>query len=320
MNRFIRRIAMRLVLSILTVSIVVVTFGCAGEGGEPSESDAATGGTSGIGNITGGNGGAGGSDGGKAGVGGVAETDAGRAGQSGNPNGGSDANVSDAVIDVQLCPPCMAPPSPSCVGTGPCGCGPYDCPDAGGSSYHLQCNSTDSEFPPFSKSCESDEDCVLLGHQIDCCGSFTMIGVSVSDQEKFEAAESQCSSSFPMCECAQQPTIAEDGLRANDIGAFAVVCNTNQCSSTIDPEAISESDLNFCQRDSDCVVVPYSHCCGSTKTAINKRYLDAYNAHPEWQVFNDPATCAVIGVCRDDSNVTDAVCEFAPEGICQLEY
>ncbi|HEX7669188.1 MAG TPA: hypothetical protein VF395_06390, partial [Polyangiaceae bacterium] len=28
-------------------------------------------------------------------------------------------------------PPCAAPPRPNCVGSGPCGCGPYTCADAG---------------------------------------------------------------------------------------------------------------------------------------------------------------------------------------------
>jgi len=49
----------------------------------------------------------------------------GTGGASGAGSGmGGDAN----------CPPCVPPPSPDCVGTGPCGCGPYDCPDpcAGG--------------------------------------------------------------------------------------------------------------------------------------------------------------------------------------------
>jgi len=30
------------------------------------------------------------------------------------------------------CPPCAAPPDFSCVGSGPCGCGPYTCPTACG--------------------------------------------------------------------------------------------------------------------------------------------------------------------------------------------
>jgi hypothetical protein len=27
-----------------------------------------------------------------------------------------------------MCPPCQAPPSPDCVGRGPCGCAPFECP------------------------------------------------------------------------------------------------------------------------------------------------------------------------------------------------
>lgn len=30
---------------------------------------------------------------------------------------------------MQMCPPCVPPPSPYCVGGGPCGCGPYTCPE-----------------------------------------------------------------------------------------------------------------------------------------------------------------------------------------------
>lgn len=311
---------MRFFFCVLMVSIGVIMFGCADDddGSELIEDDAATSGTSGSGSGAGGAGDVDGSAGNNAGVGGTNET--GGTGQSNNKDAGLEASVNDAGTDTQLCPPCVSPPSPDCVGTGPCGCGPYKCPDAGGSSYNLRCESTNGDFPPFSKSCENDDDCVLLQHQTDCCGSFMMIGVSVSDQKNFESAESQCSSSLPLCDCLQQPIVAEDGFRANETGTFDVVCDENECYSTVDPEAISENDLAFCQRDSDCLVVPYSHCCGLTKTAINERFLDAYNNHPEWQVFNDPATCAVIGVCPDDTNVKNAVCEGAPLGVCRLEY
>jgi hypothetical protein len=40
------------------------------------------------------------------------------------------------------CPPCAAPPGPNCVGSGPCGCGPFTCADAGspsGSCGGVQC-------------------------------------------------------------------------------------------------------------------------------------------------------------------------------------
>jgi hypothetical protein len=62
------------------------------------------------------------------------------------------------------------------------------------------------------------------------------------------------------------------------------------------------------------------HCCGATKRAINSIWLDAYDAHPEWQFFDDPVTCAVIGACMDDSNVEAAVCEGMPDGRCRLVF
>ena len=58
---------------------------------------------------------------------------------TGRDGGVRDAQVSDGqvagdgqiILDGTICPPCVPPPSPDCVGTGICGCGPYRCPDAG---------------------------------------------------------------------------------------------------------------------------------------------------------------------------------------------
>jgi hypothetical protein len=83
---------------------------------------------------------------------------------------------------------------------------------------------------------------------------------------------------------------------------------------------ITEQDLDRCEQDADCIVVAYQHCCGATKRAINEAYLEEYNSHPEWQVFDDEATCATIGMCLDDSEVDTAVCEGAPEGRCSLVF
>jgi hypothetical protein len=90
------------------------------------------------------------------------------------------------------------------------------------------------------------------------------------------------------------------------------VCVGGQCTG-----GITEADLPLCLFTSDCIVVPYSHCCGATKRAINATYLSAYESHPEWQVFADPSVCAVIGVCPDDSAVTSATCA---DGLCALVY
>ncbi len=90
------------------------------------------------------------------------------------------------------------------------------------------------------------------------------------------------------------------------------VCVGGQCNGGID-----EADLAVCHYTSECIVVPYSHCCGATKRAINMAHLSAYESRPDWQVFDDPGVCAVIGVCPDDRAVTHATCV---DGQCTLVY
>jgi len=72
---------------------------------------------------------------------------------------------------------------------------------------------------------------------------------------------------------------------------------------------ITRNNLQKCEEDSECIIVPYSSCCGSTKKAINKDYLDEYNSHPSWQKFEDPERCALMGFCGYDSEVTSAKCD-----------
>ena len=82
---------------------------------------------------------------------------------------------------------------------------------------------------------------------------------------------------------------------------------------------VEEQDLSTCRNDSDCIVVPYEHCCGSTKRAINEKYLNIYNSNPEWQVYN--GSCHLMGVCADDSYVTEAICEKQDDVMrCELKY
>jgi len=80
---------------------------------------------------------------------------------------------------------------------------------------------------------------------------------------------------------------------------------------------VKETDITKCEADIDCIIVPYSSCCGATKKAINKMYLDEYNSHKEWQSFWDEKACAVMGICADDSNVIDILCVVKQ---CQLKY
>lgn len=74
-------------------------------------------------------------------------------------------------------------------------------------------------------------------------------------------------------------------------------------------EKITEADLAVCEKDDDCIVVPYQHCCGQTKRAIHRRHHELYLRTPMWRKFNDPEVCAVMGACPSDSLLTKARCE-----------
>jgi len=89
----------------------------AGSGGAGVGGSGATGGSGGSSDAMPASGGQGGG-----GTGGT-----GAAGSGGS--GGTDAGATGGVGG--MCPPCVAPPFPGCVGSGPCGCGPYTCPDGG---------------------------------------------------------------------------------------------------------------------------------------------------------------------------------------------
>lgn len=124
-----------------------------GDGGA-SSSSVTTSTTTGTGSGTGGTGGSGGSAGAGSGSGGTGGK-AGAGGAGGKSGAGGAAGTGgrgqqDASVDAReagsgggtvdaggdmICPPCVyiiAPPPPGCKPSGPCGCGPYVCPDAGG--------------------------------------------------------------------------------------------------------------------------------------------------------------------------------------------
>ena len=75
------------------------------------------------------------------------------------------------------------------------------------------------------------------------------------------------------------------------------------------PPPVTEQDLSLCEVDSDCLIVPYKHCCGTTKRAINQKWSDVYYGHPEWQTFDNKTLCAVIGQCPSDAYIATSTCE-----------
>ena len=72
--------------------------------------------------------------------------------------------------------------------------------------------------------------------------------------------------------------------------------------------AVTEEGLAICEKSSDCIVVPYRHCCGSSKRAINKKHRALYESTAAWQKFDDPGKCALMGACMSDKDMTEAEC------------
>lgn len=88
-------------------------------------------------------------------------------------------------------------------------------------------------FPEFDKTCSLDSDCAVVLHMTDCCGTFVAWGITASEVEAFEAAETICESQYPGCGCAPQPTLAEDGNPVLDPATVLATCTMGACSSYV---------------------------------------------------------------------------------------
>ncbi len=135
-----------------------------------------------------------------------------------------------------------------------------------------------------------------------------------------DAAEGlQCDAQGLFCAHCSEFDFVEERIDAVcDDGMWRV--QVSDCSSPPDPSMIAEEQIGVCSQDADCVIVPYQHCCGATKRAINQTYLEKYNQNPDWQVFDHPINCEMIGpvgACPSDTDVTTAECR---DGYCRLVF
>jgi hypothetical protein len=105
-------------------------------------------------------------------------------------------------------------------------------PDAPPGSVEITCESHGTTFPLLVKSCAAATDCFVANHMVDCCGTFTAIGLNVASQAAFTTAETACANAYPGCGCAARPTMAEDG-RTEDMGPISVRCDNNLCRTFV---------------------------------------------------------------------------------------
>ncbi len=134
------------------------------------------------------------------------------------------------------------------------------------------CMGNKPAFPPFSKACAVDADCVAVTHQINCCGTDIALAVAKSEATAYQAAEATCRAQYPGCGCASEPTVAEDGQIALWNSPVVAVCKAGACMATV-PSNAGKCDVSgvkqpqpykWCQSSDDCAHVLHQvDCCGS---------------------------------------------------------
>ncbi len=164
-------------------------------------------------------------------------------------------------------------------------------------SSAVQCPFESESLPDEFTDCKRDSDCRFLA--LSCRDD--PMAVNVKSVDKAKKALRDCN---------------PKGCGAVPRWKYTAVCTDEGCES----EEMSAEKITYCSTNQDCVLVPYSHCCGSTKKAINRRYRALYEANKAWQKFDDTAQCAVMGMCPSDKDVTKAQCVGHPIMHCELLF
>lgn len=172
----------------------------------------------------------------------------------------------------------------------------------------VMCSGKDWYFPKFSKTCASDDDCVIANHMVNCCGSLIALGIAKTDKAAFDAAEKICDNQYPGCGCASQGTQAEDGFTSLMGDPIAVKCNAGTCGTYVvaakpkcaNAGAQDPKPFKFCHDNSECAWVPHQiDCCGSqmavgiAKFAIGpytKAEADCNKAGPQCECMSKQMT------------------------------
>lgn len=142
-----------------------------------------------------------------------------------SPGGGSttdgDATIADGQSSVDDTSSNDQVASDVVAGSCENGTGPLACDD-------------DFELPSFDKCCETVDDCAIVYHQRDCCGSQNAIGVNSDEVARFEELHPDCRNSYPGCGCPAMNPQAEDGNTAETGQEISVDCVQNTCLTAVD--------------------------------------------------------------------------------------
>lgn len=146
---------------------------------------------------------------------------------------GDSADVPDDTPASDL--PDGLPGDPGCPSSG---CDDYgDVADAGPAVAQVDHYCGDFAFPVFDRSCDHTNECMLVEHESDCCGSIRWMGIPTRLEAEFDEAEAACRASYPACHCDPSYAVEEDAdydVDADDRDVIAAACMAGEyCLSLV---------------------------------------------------------------------------------------
>jgi hypothetical protein len=95
------------------------------------------------------------------------------------------------------------------------------------------CSGSSTIFNDVTKGCTVSAGCIVVEHQVDCCGSIVAVGINHASKDAFDADEKMWRASCPGCGCPARPTTAEDGKQVVDPGVVSATCTMGVCRSYV---------------------------------------------------------------------------------------
>ena len=172
-----------------------------------------------------------------------------------------------------------------------------DAPALLGCDMEIECTAGgENIFPEPEKACAADDECTVVFHQINCCGTEDAWGIATWWEEDFQKAEAICENQYPGCGCPTMQTTADDGKTHFEKKMFAASCIEGQCQSTV---------LSGCHTGADCDSMGMCFAPGeSIGCGMCMEPMDTCSIDADCQTSNPTAIC-------EQSTIADCLCSSA---------
>jgi hypothetical protein len=128
-----------------------------------------------------------------------------------------------------------------------------------------------AQLRALDRSCVTDSDCVAIEYLSSCCGRLLWTGVPKSAASTATSLFGACSSSYPLCLCADPSITTDDGSTVaiafppKTISAVAVTCQAGSCETYAEicghPCASGTSCLDCANPATDATIAICTYVC-----------------------------------------------------------